>query len=85
MRTTLAAALAAGLLVGACGGGQTDTTEAEEALNNGLQPMAPAPGGAGNAAGAAGAGNQSNMAGSSEYFGEGNALEATPAAGGNGQ
>ena len=83
MRTTLAAALAAGLLVGACGGGQTDTTEAEEALNNGLQPMAPAPGGADDAANAA-AGNQANMSGSSEYFGEGNALQATPG-GGNGQ
>ncbi|HEV2866962.1 MAG TPA: hypothetical protein VGX37_10640 [Allosphingosinicella sp.] len=46
MRITLAAALAAGLLVGACGGGQTETTEAEEALANDLDPSAPSPGNA---------------------------------------
>jgi hypothetical protein len=46
MRITLAAALAAGLLAGACGGGgQTETTEAEEALGNEFQPAAPSPGG----------------------------------------
>ena len=44
MRTGIAAALAAGLLVGACGGGQTEATEAEEALANDVQPAAPSPG-----------------------------------------
>ncbi|WP_129791874.1 hypothetical protein [Sphingosinicella sp. CPCC 101087] len=46
MRITFVAALAAGLLVGACGGGgQTEATEVEEALGNEFQPAAPSPGG----------------------------------------
>ena len=45
MRTGFAAVLAAGLLVGPCGGGgQTEATEAEEALANDVQPAAPSPG-----------------------------------------
>jgi hypothetical protein len=44
MRIAIALALSAGLLVGACGGGQTEATEAEEALTNDLQPAAPSPG-----------------------------------------
>ena len=45
MRTGFAAVLAAGLLVSACGGGgQTEATEAEEALANDVQPAAPSPG-----------------------------------------
>jgi hypothetical protein len=45
MRIAFAAALAAGLMVGACGGGQTDKTESEEALfGNGVEPTAPSPG-----------------------------------------
>ena len=44
MRLLSALVLSAGLLVSACGGGQTDTTEAEERLNNDLQPSAPSPG-----------------------------------------
>lgn len=52
MRINFMAAVAAVLLVSACGGGQTEATEAEEALNNDLRPAAPAPGGDGNAANA---------------------------------
>lgn len=44
MRIGFAAVLAAGLLVSACGGGQTEATEAEEALANDVQPTAPSPG-----------------------------------------
>jgi len=44
MRIAIALTLSAGLLVGACGGGQTEATEAEEALSNDLQPAAPSPG-----------------------------------------
>jgi len=44
MRIAIALALSASLLVGACGGGQTEATEAEEALSNDLQPAAPSPG-----------------------------------------
>lgn len=44
MRMTIAFALSAALLIGGCGGGQTDTTEAEDALANDLQPAAPSPG-----------------------------------------
>ena len=44
MRIAIALALLAGLLVGACGGGQTESTEAEEALSDDLQPAAPSPG-----------------------------------------
>ncbi|WP_162806616.1 hypothetical protein [Sphingosinicella terrae] len=48
MRIMLVPAIAAAFLVGACGGGgQTETTEAEEALGNGFQPAAPSPGTAG--------------------------------------
>ncbi len=62
MRTRLAAAVAAGLLVSACGGGgQTDATAQEEALANEYDPSAPSPGGRGAAngttAGQAGGGN----------------------------
>ena len=67
---TVAAAIAAGLLLSACGGGQTGTTEAEEALNNEYQPAAPSPGGEADAAngigamrdGEAGGGNMNNGA-----------------------
>ena len=45
MRISFAAAVAAGLLLSACGGGQTEATESEEALTNDLQPTAPSPGG----------------------------------------
>lgn len=47
MRIIVTAAVAAAL-VGACGGGQTEPTEAEEALGNGYAPTAPSPGGQGN-------------------------------------
>lgn len=66
MRIVFAAAVSAGLMVGACGGGQTDKTETEEALfENGVEPTAPSPGtvdqptegGAAGAEGAAQAGN----------------------------
>ena len=62
MRIAFAAALAAGLMVSACGGGQTGQTDTEEALSgNGVQSTAPSPGTvdqpANGAAGAAGASN----------------------------
>jgi hypothetical protein len=44
MRMTIVFALSAALMIGGCGGGQTEPTEAEEALSNDLQPTAPAPG-----------------------------------------
>ena len=44
MRIRFIAAAAAGALVAACGGGQTEATEAEEALANDVQPAAPSPG-----------------------------------------
>jgi hypothetical protein len=47
MRISFAAALAAAFLVSGCGGGQTEPTEAEEALTNEFQPTAPSPGGEG--------------------------------------
>ena len=48
MRSTIALVTLAGLALSACGGGgQTEPTEAEEALNNELQPAAPSPGTAG--------------------------------------
>lgn len=63
MRMAFAVALAAGLMVGGCGGGQTDKTKTEEALfDNGTEPTAPSPGTVdepteGGAAGAGEAGN----------------------------
>ena len=48
MRTTTAFVILASLALGACGGGgQTEPTQSEEALNNELQPAAPSPGAAG--------------------------------------
>ena len=44
MRIHLLAAFSSALLVAACGGGQTEPTEAEEALANDVQPAAPSPG-----------------------------------------
>ena len=44
MRIAFAAALAAGLMASACGGGQTDQTKTEEALFDNAQPTAPSPG-----------------------------------------
>ncbi len=58
MRILSAFVLSAGLLVSACGGGQTETTEAEDGLNNDLQPSAPSPG---TVAPSGGEGNQMNV------------------------
>ena len=44
MRMKFVAAAVATALVAACGGGQTEATEAEEGLSNDLQPAAPSPG-----------------------------------------
>jgi hypothetical protein len=44
MRIEFKAALAAGLMVSACGGGQTEQTKTEEALFDNAQPTAPSPG-----------------------------------------
>ena len=45
MRSSTAFFFIASLAVSACGGGgQTEPTESEEALNNELQPAAPSPG-----------------------------------------
>jgi hypothetical protein len=44
MRNGTALILSAGLMLSACGGGQTEATDEEEALTNDLQPAAPSPG-----------------------------------------
>ncbi len=48
MDRKLTGALVAAFMLSACGGGgQTEVTEAEEALSNDFQPAAPSPGSAG--------------------------------------
>jgi hypothetical protein len=48
MKIKWAGMMAAALALGACGGGgQTEATEAEQALSNDYQPAAPSPGAAG--------------------------------------
>ena len=48
MRIIVVTALAAALVGGCGGGGQTEPTEAEQALGNGYAPTAPSPGSTGN-------------------------------------